>query len=118
MATTQTTALRIGADAGGGRGGEEGCRVGGENREATPVCLFPVSRIIKQVFQSQGPAVKEGAVNVRLYGVLTKEKSFVRPSVASSLPVAAACLAQYFPSCLAMRQRSLLLVKKRLIKIH
>jgi hypothetical protein len=31
-------------------------------------------RIIKQVFQSQGLAVKEGALNVCLYGIVMKEK--------------------------------------------
>lgn len=73
MATTQTTALRIGADAGGG-GAEKRDAGWGENREATFVYLFSAARIIKQVFQSQGLAVKEGAVNVCLYGILTKEK--------------------------------------------
>jgi hypothetical protein len=57
-----------------GGGAEKRAAGWGENREATLCLLFPTARIIKQVFQSQGLDVKERAVNVCLYGILTKEK--------------------------------------------
>jgi len=48
--------------------------VGGRIGRRHSSVSFLLPRIIKQVFQSQGLAVKEGALNVCLYGIVMKEK--------------------------------------------